>query len=362
MTIDVAFTHRFPGFSLDVAFRAPPGVTALFGRSGSGKTTVANVVAGLLRPDGGRVAVEDKALFDTASRYWLPPHKRRIGYVFQEGRLFPHLTVRKNLEFGGRFSGTFGQTADFDHVPELLGIENLLDRRPGNLSGGEKQRVAIGRALLSSPRLLVMDEPLASLDNTRKAEILPYLARLRDETKVPILYVSHSVAEVARLATTVVMLADGRVTDMGPSARVLSDPAVAPTLGVREAGAVIKAKVADHHPDGLTELIISGGRLFLPTIESASGAHINVRIHAQDIVLSREKPPALSALNVLEVVITALRQGSGPGVMVQLKCGNDVLLARLPRRAAEILDLTVGASCYGIVNAVAIAPDDVWTS
>lgn len=360
MTIDLSFSHAFPNITLNMSFKAPAGVTVLFGRSGSGKTTAANVVAGLLRPDSGRVVVEDTVLFDSAKEYWLPPHKRRVGYVFQEGRLFPHMTVRKNLGYGARFAGNSHQRIDFDHVVSLLGIEDLLDRRPGNLSGGEKQRVAIGRALLSAPQLLIMDEPLASLDNVRKAEILPYLARLRDDTQVPILYVSHAVSEVARLASTIITLADGKVVDQGSAETVLSDPAHAPLLGVREAGAVVSAVVIRNHADGLSQLMISGNSILIPQVNVDEGSRINVRIRAQDVILTRTPPEGSSALNSIDVEVVALRQGTGPGVMVQLRCGDEVFLARLLRRAAEMLDLTVGTKCHAIINAVAVAQDDVW--
>ena len=209
MTLSVALQHQFAGFSLEVAFEAEPGVTALFGRSGSGKSTVINAVAGLLQPDRGSVVNADAVLLDTAQGINLPPHKRSVGYVFQEARLFPHLTVRQNLGFGRWFSG--GKGVSFDHIVTMLDIAPLLDRRPAKLSGGEKQRVAIGRALLANPRILLMDEPLAALDDARKAEILPYIEQLRDTTDIPILYVSHSLSEVARLASSIVVLEAGRV-------------------------------------------------------------------------------------------------------------------------------------------------------
>ena len=361
MSLSVAIRHAFSGFSLDIAFEAPAGVTALFGRSGSGKTTVVNALAGLIAVDAGHARVDGDTLFDTGERVFLPPHRRRIGYVFQEARLFPHMSVRQNLGYGRWFARRHGaDVADMDSVVEMLGIGALLARRPGTLSGGERQRVAIGRALLSGPRLLLMDEPLASLDEARKTEILPYLERLSRETKVPILYVSHSVAEVARLATTVVAIDEGRVVRAGTPSEVLSDPQAVPTLGIRDAGAVIGASVTAHHADGLSELAISGGRLLLPRIAAGQGARVRVRIHAHDIMLSLTPQEGISALNQLPVEIVSLRRGDGPGVVVQLRCGTDRLLARITRRSADALGLAPGLACHAILKSVAVAQEDVW--
>ncbi|MEQ9123869.1 MAG: TOBE domain-containing protein, partial [Alphaproteobacteria bacterium] len=240
-----------------------------------------------------------------------------------------------------------------------LGIGPLLARRPGALSGGEKQRVAIGRALLSRPALLLMDEPLAALDEARKAEILPYLERLRDETEIPILYVSHAMAEVARLATTVVALEAGRVVRAGPAVEVLSDPDAVPALGVREAGAVVAGRVLAHHDDGLTEIGVSAGSLFLPRIAAAPGASVRVRIEAQDVMLALTRPEGISALNILPATVTAVRRGPGPGVVAQLQAGEDRLLVRITRRSADALGVAPGLACYGVVKSVAVAQGDI---
>jgi molybdate transport system ATP-binding protein len=202
---------RLGDFSLAARFEAEGGATALFGPSGAGKTTLVNMIAGLITPDRGRIVLDDTVLFDSASGINVPAHKRRIGYVFQEGRLFPHMTVARNLDYGRRMNGLSADAAETGRVIDLLDIRPLLARRPGKLSGGERQRVAVGRALLMRPRLLLLDEPLASLDARRKSEILPYLTRLRDDAQVPMVYVSHNAGEVRRIATSVVWLEEGRV-------------------------------------------------------------------------------------------------------------------------------------------------------
>jgi molybdate transport system ATP-binding protein len=213
--LSVAVEKRLGEFSVHADFTGERGITALFGPSGSGKTSIVAMIAGLSSPDRGRIALGDEVLFDSATRIDVPAHQRNAGYVFQEGRLFPHLSVRRNLEYGGWMRGLPRDQAAFSHVCELLDIGGLLDRRPGKLSGGERQRVALGRALLMQPRLLLLDEPLASLDAARRSEILPYFERLRDEAQMPMVYVSHDADEVRRLASRVVLLENGRVTANG---------------------------------------------------------------------------------------------------------------------------------------------------
>lgn len=213
LTVDVQ--KRLGEFEIDARFKTQRGVTALFGTSGSGKTSIINMIAGLLVPDSGHVALDGDVLFDSKTRVNMPPHRRGIGYIFQEGRLFPHMNVRSNLDYGRRMRGHVNDNATFDRIVNLLGIAHLLDRRTGALSGGERQRIAIGRALLMQPRLLLLDEPLASLDTARKREILPYLVRLRDETGIPMIYVSHNPAEIAAIASEVVQVEDGHVAAIG---------------------------------------------------------------------------------------------------------------------------------------------------
>ena len=356
--LSVSLTHDFGTFRLDATFEAPTGITVLFGRSGSGKSTVVNAVAGLLKPDQGRIVAGERVLMDTQRRLFLPPHKRRIGTVFQEARLFPHLSVAQNLRYGAWFAPTRPDTRAFDRVVGLLGIGALLERRPGHLSGGEKQRVAIGRALLSQPDLILADEPLAALDEQRKNEIMPYFERLRDEVAVPILYVSHSASEVARLATTVVALEDGRVTRQGPAADILGDPAILPT-GAREAGAILTARLLRHHADGLSELDAGGVPLFLPKMAGTPGTDVRVRIAAHDVMLSRARPEGLSALNILPGTVREIRAGEGPGALIALDTVAGRVLARITRRSAQTLGLEPGVDVHAIIKTVSVAPGDV---
>ncbi len=357
MTLSVALSHRFPGFTLDVAFEAPPGLTALFGKSGSGKTSVINAVAGILHPDQGRITADDTLLLDTAKAINLPPHRRRLGYIFQDARLFPHLTVRQNLTYG-RWFARQTNGPNFDDIIGLLGLNALLNRRPGALSGGEKSRVAIGRALLSNPALLLMDEPFAALDEARKAELLPYIETLRDQTKIPILYVSHALAEVARLATTIVVLDQGKTLRAGPAADLLADPDLAPSLGLRDAGAILTATVTAQDPDGLTQLSTQGGPIWLPKIPSPPGTALRIRIAAQDVILSRSRPEGLSALNILHGTVSEIRLGPD-GALIQIAIGPDHLLARITSRSAATLALIPGQPIFAIVKSVAAAQTDI---
>ena len=358
MTLSVRISHGFGAFSLDVGFEAPAGVTVLYGRSGAGKTSVVNAVAGLIRPDSGRISVSGVDLLDTAKGRWVPPHRRRIGYVFQESRLFPHMNVRRNLDYGRRLARPGTPQREADRVIGMLDLDNLLERRPGDLSGGEKQRVAIGRALLANPRLLLADEPLSSLDDGHKEEIIPCFERLRDEFSVPVLYVSHSPAEVARLASSVVVLERGRVARQGTAAEVLGDPQIIPA-GVRGAGALIEATVARHHDDGLTELTAGGIAMFLPECARAPGSRLRVRIAAHDVIVSKDRPEGLSALNVFPGTVAEIRPGSGPGAMVLIDTAAGRLLARVTRRSAAALGLQAGMPCHAIVKTVSIAPLDI---
>jgi molybdate transport system ATP-binding protein len=352
MSLEVDVDHARAAFRLSARFSAAPGLTALFGRSGSGKTTLVDIVGGLVKPDRGRVAVDGQVLVDTERGVFVPKHRRRIGYVFQDSRLFPHLSVQRNLLYGRWFNRPVnhamggGAAADLASVVELLGIGPLLERQPASLSGGEKQRVAIGRALLAHPQLLLMDEPLASLDEARRAEILPYIERLRDEAGVPILYVSHSVAEVARLATTVVILTEGKVTAVGPVGDILSQ------ADSGDAGSVLEA-VVDRHDESfqLTVLATPAGELQVPRLSAPVGATVRAFIRGRDVMLSLRPPEEISALNVLAGRIAAIVP-DGAQAEVRLDCNGAPLVARLTAKSVERLSLQPGKPVYAVIKSV----------
>ena len=352
--LSVSVKHRLGAFTVDASFESDGGLIALFGRSGAGKTSLINAIAGLYRPDQGRIAIDDAVLTDTATGIFLPAHRRRVGYVFQEGRLFPHLNVRQNLVYGRWFAPKSAAGSELDPVVELLGIGHLLTRRPANLSGGEKQRVAIGRALLARPRLLVMDEPLASLDEGRRAEIFPYIERLRDEMRIPIVYVSHSIAEVARLATTLVVMSEGKVAAIGPTAEIMGRIDLFPLTGRAEAGAILATRIAAHDPRfGLTVLRAAAGELRVPHLDLPVGAALRVRIRARDVMIALTPPEGLSALNVLPGTVAEIAAGDGPIVQLRLDCAGEALVARLTRRSVETLALAPGKPVYAVIKSIA---------
>ncbi|WEZ82448.1 molybdenum ABC transporter ATP-binding protein [Rhizobium sp. 32-5/1] len=357
MTLEVETRHRLASFSLDAAFSSEGGVTALFGRSGSGKTTLINIIAGLLRPNIGRIVLDGDVIVDTHQGIFTPPHRRRFGYVFQESRLFPHLNVRRNLTYGRWFAGRTDAGQSFDKIIDLLGVEPLLERAPANLSGGEKQRIAIGRALLSNPRLLLMDEPFAALDDARKSEILPYLERLRDETDIPVVYVSHSVTEVARLANRVIALENGRVTAAGDAASVLSLSALSPMIGKREAGAVIEGVVeTDDHEPRLTVIRARDTLFRVPKISLADGRDIRLHIAARDVMLATKRPEGLSALNIIEGTIAEIAEEENGAIDVRVDCGGNIIVSRITGFSGERLGLSIGMPVHLVIKSVALNP------
>ena len=347
MSAEVAIRHAYGNFTLDVAFTAASGgVTALFGPSGSGKTSIVHALAGLMRPTEGRIVLEGRTVLDTKADLFVPPEKRRIGLVFQDARLFPHMSVEKNLLFGWRRSTERATPDEIARTVSLLGLEKLLARAPKNLSGGEKSRVALGRALLASPDILLLDEPLASLDAARRAEILPWLERLRDIARIPIFYVSHSLDEVARLADRVVLLDGGRVTAEGSVFDLLAG------LGAEKPlGAVLEARAGDVQ-DGLQILLFDGGRLMVTDMH-APGARVRVRIGADDILIAREAPRGISANNILPVTISSVRL-DGPRAEVEMHCGRARLVARVTAASVSRLGLGPDAAAFAVIKAVIV--------
>ena len=351
MSLDVVLRHRLGAFALDTAFSTRGRVTALFGPSGSGKSSVVRAVAGLMRPAEGRIAAAGHVLLDTGKNIFVTAEQRRIAVVFQDARLFPHMSVEDNLLFGWRRTPARADAATIDHVVGLLGLGTLLKRTPQRLSGGEKSRVALGRALLASPDMLLLDEPLASLDPARRGEILPYLEKLAREARLPMLYVSHSVEEVARLADEIVVLDHGRVRAQGSVFDLLTD--VDAIAGVPPLGAVFEAEVAEHRGDGLSRLTFPGGELYVRRLAQAPGTRLRVRLRAEDIMLACEELRAISANNMLRCEVTAIRP-HGDEADVQLRCGSVRLVARITQSSRERLNLEPGSLVYAVVKSVTV--------
>lgn len=352
MKLEVAIRKQLGVLALDVEFAAEAPVLGLFGRSGSGKTSVVNAIAGLVKPDGGRIAIDGEVLFDAVRGVNLPPEKRRIGYVFQDGLLFPHLSVRRNLLYGA--SRARAAKITFDAVVALLGLGTLLERRPLALSGGEKQRVAIGRALLSQPRLLLMDEPLASLDNPRRMEILRYIERLRDELGLPVVYVSHSVAEVTRLADHVVLLDEGKVLAHGGVQAIFNRADLRPHTGRYEGGALVEAEAIAHDAQFfLTRFRFSGGELIAPGMDAAVGSRVRIRIRSRDVALATTRPAGISIRNVLPGSVGEIADNGGAIVEVSVHLGDAVVPARISRQALTELGLAAGKPVFVLIKAIA---------
>jgi molybdate transport system ATP-binding protein len=351
--IHARFHLDLPGFNLDVDLDLPGrGVTALFGHSGSGKTTLLRCMAGLERAQAGRLVVNGEVWQD--ERHWLPTHKRPLGYVFQEASLFAHLTVMGNLRYGMRRIPD-AQKVSLEQAIELLGIAHLLDRKPDRLSGGERSRVGIARALAVSPRLLLMDEPLASLDLKRKQEILPYLERLHDELDIPVLYVSHSPDEVVRLADHLVAMENGRALTCGPLAGTLARLDLPIRLG-EDSGAILEATIAEVDSAWhLARVAFAGGSLWTRDQGLSVGHRLRVRVLARDVSLAVEPPGESSIQNVLQGCVDAIADDDHPGLaLVRVKVGDAMFLCRLTRRAAVSLDIVPGQDVWVQVKSVAL--------
>jgi len=351
--IDVDIEQRLGAFHLNVKFAADAPIVGLFGRSGAGKSTVINAIAGITKPLRGSIRINDSVLFDASKGVDLPPDKRRVGYVFQDPLLFPHLDVEANLLYGQRRRSSAERFIEPAQVIDLLGLRALLRRAPKTLSGGEKQRVAIGRALLAQPRILLMDEPLAALDVPRKTEILDYIERLRDDLHVPIVYVSHSVPEITRLADTVVVLSHGKCLAVGDLDTVMGRLDLKPATGRYEAGSLVDTHVVAHDTGHqLTTLAFDGGELVVPQLAASVGERVRARIRARDVSLARSRPLEISILNILPGRVTSITEEAGPVVDVQISIGSATLTARITRRSFAQLGIAVGQELFALVKAV----------
>lgn len=342
-------------FILQVDFQTPgQGVTAVFGASGSGKTTLLRCIAGLERAPQGFLEVNGNCWQDESRHFFLPTHQRPLGYVFQEASLFSHLSVRKNLEYGLRRTPVEQRKVAFEDAIELLGVAPLLKRNPKRLSGGERQRVAIARALLTSPKLLLMDEPLAALDNNSKAEILPYLETLHAELSIPVLYITHAMPEVMRLADNILLLENGKLIGNGTLLEVLTRLDL-PLSHTYEAGVVIEAKVVEHdQPFHLTYLEFSGGRLSLRCEDLAQGSTVRVVLNAKDVSLALENEVHSSILNIFQATILEIAEESPGQLMIKLDVNGALLLARITKKSGVLLNLQIGMKVYARVKSVAL--------
>jgi molybdate transport system ATP-binding protein len=352
--LKVAAVKRRDGFTLRAEFAAPtPGIVALFGRSGSGKTTTIDIIAGLLAPDEARVELDGTVLEETRTGVCIPAERRRIGYVFQNARLFPHFSVLGNLQYGQKRADGESHAIQLDRVVSLLALESLLQRRPHQLSGGERQRVSLGRALLSQPRLLLLDEPLASLDVARREEVLPYLELLRDNLSIPMVYVSHQFDEVLRLATHVVLMDAGGISAQGTLNEVSLLPQLRSIVGSDAVGAVIEGVVTRF--DGaqrMAELRVGGGILHVSMREVAAGTRVRVQLLARDIILGLEAPRGLSVRNILEGRIVELSDDEEKTTLVKVDVGGPVVLSRVTEEAVAELGLRTGLGVWVLVKAV----------
>lgn len=353
--IEARLAIDYPGFTLDVDLQLPGrGVSVLFGPSGCGKTTVLRALAGLLRSRRGHVQINGEPWQDDATSLFVPPHRRALGYVFQEASLFAHLSVRGNIDYGRRRVPAGARRLDLDAAIELLGIAPLLERRPDGLSGGERQRVAIARALACSPRLLLMDEPLSALDQQRRGELLPYLQRLHESLQIPVVYVTHALDEVARLADHLVLLEAGRVKASGPAAELLTRLDL-PLAQADAAGALVEATVIGHDLEQhVTQVSFAGGTLSLAHQPLPLGHALRLRVPARDVSLALSHHADTSVLNILPATVLALAEDAPGQVTVRLSAGGVPLLARVTRRSASALRLAPGMALYAQIKGVAL--------
>jgi molybdate transport system ATP-binding protein len=355
LMLAVAAAAKRGAFALDVRFDLPtPGVAALFGRSGSGKSMVVNTIAGLLKPDVGRIVHDGSVLLDTQQRINVPPECRRMGYVFQDARLFPHLSVAGNLRYAERRAAG-SNYVNLDTVTGLLDLGSLMDRRTHQLSGGERQRVAIGRALLTQPRLLLLDEPLAALDDARREEVLPYLETLRDKLAIPMVYVTHDFDEVLRLATHIVLMESGTVVAQGEVAEMSLDPHLRSLIGPDRVGAIIDGAVLGFDSaSGLTKVRVGHGELNVQTKDLAAGTPLRVQILARDVIVSTQMPERLSVRNCLAGFVTSIQDDDIGSDLVTIDIGGAAIVARITKAATRELSLTAQMNAWALIKSVSL--------
>lgn len=352
----ISVLKRRADFTLQAAFAAPtPGVTALFGRSGSGKTTLVDIISGLLPPDEGEVRLGETLLTDTKQAVSVPVERRRIGYVFQDPRLFPHLSVAGNLRYGARRAAAATPVIAFEEVVSLLGLGRLLQRRPQGLSGGEKQRVSLGRALLSQPQLLLLDEPLGSLDVARRQEVLPYLEALRDRLSIPMVYVSHEFEEVLRLATHLVLLDAGRVVAEGTVTEMSLRPELRSIVGPELAGSVVEGVVtAVNATAGVADVSVGSGTLRVSLRDAVPGTHLRLQLLARDVILATRAIDGLSVRNAVCGAIAEISPDVEDTVLVSVDIGGAIVLSRITRAALAALRLHTGQPVWALMKAVSM--------
>ena len=344
---------------LDVAFRVEPGeLLALVGHSGSGKTTILRTIAGLWGPTEARVRVDGVTWLDTAAGVALAPHRRRLGVVFQDYALFPHMTACENV-MAALDGPRSGRRAEAERILALVHLDGLADRRPAQLSGGEQQRVAVARALARRPLALLLDEPFSAVDRATRERLYAEIISLREHLAMPVVLVTHDVNEAQLLADRMAVIEHGRMLSTGSTAEVMADTEALRALGIRDVAALLPATVAEHGDDGLTRLTTAGDSLYLPAIDAAPGTRVRVRILAHEVILSRGRPEGLSAQNILAGTVARIAPGAGPGAMVHVAVDGQELLARITRRAVEQLALQPGDPVYAIVKTMSVARDHV---
>lgn len=341
-----------PNFKLDVNLMFKSGmITVLFGKSGSGKTSIINMIAGLQTPDVGRIAVGDNLLFDSYKGFNIPTPRRNAGYIFQDGRLFPHMSVEANLKYGIRKSEF--STDTFEEITELLGIKDLLKRRPHKLSGGEKQRVAIGRALLSSPDFMLMDEPLSALDSTRKKELIPFIGRMVERFNMPVIYVTHSLEELLELGDNVVLMQDGQCIDSGSVEEVVSKPENMPALGLTGRVAILKAEATDNR-DSSGIIKLEGDKLLIPTSRYKAGTKLRITLKSEDVTISIQKPEGLSARNIIRGKVENISETDDRAVSLMINVGVTVY-ATITMEALQELEIKINSEVYIILKTIALS-------